>query len=76
MKPLNAAFYQSYGKPLPSREDFHREYGGEITIRDFSTQYPNPLRLPKQFSAQRFNHSIRHAAASFPAEEIGDAYES
>ncbi len=71
----NISLYKYYGKPLPSREDFHRGYAGEITTLDFSTQYPNPLRLAKQFSAQRFNHSMQHISVSCDTKAMGGAYE-
>ncbi len=70
----DTSLYGDYHTPLPSREDFHREYGGEITIQDFSTQYPNRLRLTKQLAAQRFNHSLK-CTTSFLEEESGGDYE-
>lgn len=29
---------------LPSREEFHREFAGVITVKDFDTTYGNPRR--------------------------------
>lgn len=28
----------------PSREDFHRDFAGVLTVHDFCTEYPNPNR--------------------------------
>lgn len=40
---------------IPTREEFHKEYAGEITLADFSTEHPNPYRINKLASAQIFN---------------------
>lgn len=29
---------------IPSREEFHREFAGVITVKDFDTTYGNPRR--------------------------------
>lgn len=30
--------------PIPSREEFHRNFAGLIYAADFNTNYPNPYR--------------------------------
>lgn len=29
---------------IPTRNEFHKEYAGEISAADFNTNYPNPHR--------------------------------
>ncbi|GLC79205.1 hypothetical protein [Lacrimispora brassicae] len=31
---------------IPSREEFHREYAGEITVEDFCTEKTRRCRIP------------------------------
>lgn len=40
-----------------TKEEYSREWAGEITLRDFDTNRPNPSRLYHQLSAWRFNSS-------------------
>ncbi len=35
---MNDTYYQAV---TPSREQFHREYAGEVRLTDFNTTYPN-----------------------------------
>lgn len=30
--------------PIPSRDEFHRDFAGLIYAADFNTNYPNPYR--------------------------------
>lgn len=46
-------------KRIPSREEYHQEYAGEITASDFNTHFPNRLRIPALSSACRFNECHR-----------------
>lgn len=47
---------------IPTREEFHKEWSGEITIDDFSTDHPNPNRLKEQMNAFRFNRKNKNIA--------------
>ncbi|MBO5484372.1 MAG: hypothetical protein J5979_04085 [Lachnospiraceae bacterium] len=45
---------------IPTREEFHREWSGEITLADFSTEHPNPYRLNQQMTAYKFNQYYKN----------------
>lgn len=40
---------------IPSREEFHKSFAGEIYLADFDTDHPNHYRLYAQMKAWRFN---------------------
>lgn len=56
--------------PIPSREQFHREYAGEITLADFDTDHPNKSRLNRLAHAFRVNadHRQRYFAEKIKKE--------
>lgn len=37
---------QNYISPIPTREEFHREYAGEITAEDFCTEKARKCKIP------------------------------
>lgn len=47
---------------IPTREEFHREFAGEIDLEDFCTSHPNKYRLNKLRSSLTFNHQNRAIA--------------
>lgn len=40
---------------IPSREQFHREYAGEIRLSDFNTSYPNNYHKQEYTMLERIN---------------------
>lgn len=44
---------------IPSREDFHKGYAGEITWADYNTNHPNPFRMRQFNSADKFNARVK-----------------
>lgn len=49
----------------PTREEFHKEWGGRITLEDFDTVSPNPARLNYQIAALRFNKNNKTGKGNF-----------
>lgn len=37
---------------IPTREEFHRFYAGEITVRDFCTERTNQRRIPPLYTGR------------------------
>lgn len=46
---------KSCAPPIPTREEFHSQWGGEIMQADFDTAKPNPLRLKYLHTAYLLN---------------------
>lgn len=44
---------------IPTREEFHKEYAGDITLADFDTNKPNTTRLKRLIKIDRFNIKIK-----------------
>ncbi|RFZ77053.1 hypothetical protein DS742_20690 [Lacrimispora amygdalina] len=51
---------KSFQKPtIPTREEFHRFYAGEINVRDFCTERTNQRRIPPYTPEERKVQSDR-----------------
>lgn len=48
------------GPPIPSREEFHRDFAGLIFAADFNTNRPNPYRNVAHTRSERAVHSAFH----------------
>ncbi len=52
---------KSFQKPsIPTREEFHRFYAGEINVRDFCTERTNQRRIPPIYTG-RTQNSVRQS---------------
>lgn len=49
--------YSTYNLDIPTRDEFHCQFGGIIQDADFNTNHPNPYRIDNQFYALKFNLS-------------------
>lgn len=59
MKKIQPTLEQRNQLIIPTREEFHRQWAGELSLADFNTSYPNPYRLNSQMSAFRFNERMK-----------------
>ena len=51
---------KSFNKPtIPTREEFHRVYAGELSIRDFCTERTNQRHIPPYTPEERKVQSER-----------------
>lgn len=44
--------------PIPSRDEFHRDFAGLIFAADFNTNHPNPYRNVAHTQSERIVHSV------------------
>lgn len=57
---MNSNNILSFGSlRIPTREEFHKEYAGDITLADFDTNKPNTLRLKQLMKTDKFNNKIK-----------------
>lgn len=61
MKKTNQSYLPANPPKIPTRQEFHRQFGGVVTPRDFNSAYPTyPSYLaPRISSAQQFDRSCR-----------------
>lgn len=50
---------KSYKLNIPTREEFHREFAGIITLADFDTTKPRHKHIPYTAAEAQFIHKIR-----------------
>ena len=56
--------------PIPSRDEFHRDFAGLIYAADFNTYYPNPYRNIGNTSAYGFTvTNIAHTQPETTADK-------
>lgn len=51
--------YYNYPNPVPTREEFHRSYAGEIYQSDYCTSSPSQYMLQNLQKADRFNRDLK-----------------